>query len=215
MNQLTQLGELDLAALVSSKVCHDAIGPMTAIGFGLDTIDDEDDETRTSAIGLIRDGVGKITAKLQFARLAFGAAGSSGYEINVGEAESVARSYVEIEGKHKLEWHSDLPSLPKNQVKLLLNLVAIALGTVPRGGTVFVAVTAGETGGRPEFHLRCTGPAARIPNGVLDLLAGTPAEEVDARSIQPYLAGRLARSSGYALGIELQGEAVIVKAKAQ
>jgi histidine phosphotransferase ChpT len=213
MNQLTQLGDLDLAALVSSKVCHDAIGPMTAIGFGLDTIDDDDDETRISAIGLIRDGVGKITAKLQFARLAFGAAGSSGYEINVGEVESVARSYVEIEGKHKLEWHSEPASLPKNQVKLLLNLVAIALSTVPRGGTIFVAVTG--SGGRNDLMLRCTGPAPRIPNGVLDLVNGTPAEEVDARSIQPYFAGRVARSSGFDVGIELEGDAVIIKAKAK
>lgn len=212
MSEITQLGDLDLAALISSKVCHDAIGPMTAIGFGLDSIDDEDDETRVSALGLIRDGVGKITAKLQFARLAFGAAGSSAYEINVSDAEHVARAYVEIEGKHRLEWHSEPATLPKNHVKLLLNLIAIAMSTVPRGGAIFVTV--GGSGARPDFMLRCTGQAARIPVGVLDLVNGTPLEEVDARSIQPYFAGRIARSSGIVVSIEMDGEAVIVKARA-
>ena len=44
MGDFTQLSDLDLAALVASKICHDAIGPMTAIGFGLDVLDEEDDD---------------------------------------------------------------------------------------------------------------------------------------------------------------------------
>jgi len=211
MTDVTQLGDLDLAALVSSKVCHDAIGPMTAIGFGLDVLDEDDDEeSRDNAMNLIRDGVGKITAKLQFARLAFGAAGSSGFEIDLFETEKVARGYVEIEKKHKLGWKSSIASLPKNHVKLLLNMVAMAMSTVPRGGSIDVEVRGDAR--HPAFTIKTSGPKARVPVGILELISGAPQEEVDARSIQPYFAGRVARSAGLSVTIEMDGEDVLLKA---
>jgi histidine phosphotransferase ChpT len=211
MTDVTQLGDLDLAALVSSKVCHDAIGPMTAIGFGLDILDEDDDEeSRDNALGMIRDGIGKITVKLQFARLAFGAAGSSGFEIDLFETEKVARGYVESEKKHKLDWQTSIDQLPKNYVKLLLNLVAIAMGTVPRGGSINVEVSGDKQ--HPVFTIRTEGKNARVPAGILDLLNGTPEEEVDARSIQPYFAGRVARSAGLDISMEMEGDGVIIKA---
>jgi histidine phosphotransferase ChpT len=211
MGDIKQLSDLDLAALVSSKICHDAIGPMTAIGFGLDVLDEEDDddeEQRDSALKMIRNGVGTITAKLQFARLAFGAAGSSGFEINLDEAQSVARNYVEGDNKHKLEWNSTLATLPKNHVKLLLNLVTIAMGTIPRGGEIVVNVT-GSTD-NPSINIHSSGPKARVPVGLVDLVNCTPQDEVDARSIQPYFAGRIVKAIGADIKIEMQDEDVVI-----
>lgn len=208
MSGFNELSDLDLAALVSSKVCHDAIGPMTAIGFGLDVLDedDEDDEEqRESALSMIRNGVTAITSKLQFSRLAFGAAGSSGFEIDLQEAQTVARNYVESD-KHKIEWNCLIATLPKNHVKLLLNLVAIALGTIPRGGVIVVKVEGDKE--KAKFELRMEGPKARVPNGIVDLLNGTPQEDVDARSIQPYFAGRVAKAIGAVVTLEMDGEGV-------
>ena len=208
MGELTQLSDLDLAALVSSKICHDAIGPMTAIGFGLDVLDesDDDDEQNDNAISMIRNGVSTITAKLQFARLAFGAAGSAGLEIDLQEAQNVARNYVKSDNKHELEWICSIATLPKNHVKLLLNLVAISMGTVPRGGTISVRVEGDKD--RPVFRLHTSGPKARVPEGLVDLINCQPKDDVDARSIQPYFVGRIAKAAQAGVTIEMVGEDV-------
>ena len=210
MGDITQLNDLDLAALVASKICHDAIGPMTAIGFGLDVLDedDDDDEQQETALSMIRNGVGSITAKLQFSRLAFGAAGSSGFEIDLQEAQAVARNYVEGDGKQKVEWNCTVASMPKNHVKLLLNLVAISMGTIPRGGVISVNIEGDKD--CPGISIKTSGPKARVPAGIVDLVNCTPAEEVDARSIQPYFAGRVAAEIGASIKIAMDGEDVLL-----
>ena len=211
MGDISALNDLDLAALVSSKICHDAIGPMTAVGFGLDALEeDEDEEQREMAVSMIRNGVGAITAKVQFARLAFGAAGSAGMEIDLREVENVARNYVQSDKKHEVEWQTSLATLPKNHVKLLLNLVAMAISTVPRGGKLRVNID-GEAQ-HPKITIRASGPKARIPEGLVALVAGKPEEAVDARSIQPYFAGRVARATSADVSMAMDGEDALLSA---
>jgi histidine phosphotransferase ChpT len=212
MGEIDQLSDLDLAALVASKICHDAIGPMTAIGFGLDVLDEDDDEEQQdNAVGMIRRSIAQITAKIQFARLAFGAAGTSGFEIDLMEAQKVARDYAEADNKHKVEWSSSIAAMPKNNVKLLLNLVSIAMSAIPRGGAISVNI-AGDSD-RPDITLRSVGEKARVPAGVIDLINGTPEESVDARSIQPYFAGRVAKAVGANISIDMDGQDVLLVAR--
>jgi len=129
-----QLGNLDLAALISSRICHDVINPVGAISNGLEMLAEEpDEEMRVQAMELIRNSARQAAAKLQFARLAFGAAGSAGAEIDLRDAEKVSRDFVQS-AKHSLEWKGMAATLPKNKVKLLLNLVALGVVALPRGG---------------------------------------------------------------------------------
>ena len=95
MTEPTTLGDLDLAALVSSRICHDVINPVSAISNGLEMLAEEPDQAmRDAAMDLIRKSAAQASAKLQFARLAFGAAGSAGAEIDLRDAEKVAREFV-------------------------------------------------------------------------------------------------------------------------
>src|SRR5580658_686769 len=90
------LGALDLAALLCSRVCHDLISPVGAVVNGLEVLeDDNDEETKTFAMDLIKKSARKASARLQFCRLAFGAAGSAGASIDMGDAENVARGFLE------------------------------------------------------------------------------------------------------------------------
>src|ERR1043165_6804915 len=92
------LESLDLAALPCSRVCHDLISPVGAIVNGLEVLEeDNDQETKTFALDLIKKSASNASAKLQFCRLAFGAAGSSGAQNDVGDAESMARGFLEDE----------------------------------------------------------------------------------------------------------------------
>ena len=135
MSALIALECLDLAALLCSRVCHDLISPVGAIMNGLEVMEEDknDAETQTFAMDLIKKSARTASAKLQFCRLAFGAAGSAGAQINFGDAEKVTRGLIE-DGKDQLTWNLPRVLLPKNRVKLLLNMVFIAGQTIPRGG---------------------------------------------------------------------------------
>src|ERR1700741_3701015 len=89
------IGALDLVALLCSRLWHDLISPVGAIINGLEVMEeDKDEETKTFALDLIKKSAGQASAKLQFCRLAFGAAGSAGAPIDLGGAEKVARGVL-------------------------------------------------------------------------------------------------------------------------
>src|SRR4051794_20869729 len=139
---------LDLAALLCSRVCHDLISPTGAIVNGLEVLEDGGDaETKTFAMDLIKKSARTASARLQFCRLAFGAAGSAGAQIDLGDAEAMARGFID-EGKITIAWNLPRVLLPKNRVKLLLNMLVIATQTILRGGTLTIdAIGAAETMG--------------------------------------------------------------------
>jgi histidine phosphotransferase ChpT len=206
------LDSLDLAALLCSRVCHDVISPVGAIVNGLEVLEDENDASmRDFALDLIRKSSRQASARLQFARLAFGAAGSAGALIDLGDAEQVAQGMFQDDNKVKLSWTAPRLLLPKNRVKLLLNLLVIATNAVPRGGTIEVVVTGDADAS--EFVLTSRGTNARIPPHAEELLAGSPdSGTVDAHGIQAYYAGLVARAAGMTVSLGLDGDAVKIRA---
>jgi histidine phosphotransferase ChpT len=213
MSAATTLEALDLAALLCSRVCHDLISPAGAIVNGLEVLEEsKDEETKTFALDLIKKSARTAPARLQFCRLAFGAAGSAGAQIDTGDAETVARGFIE-DDKIKLSWNLSSALLPKNRVKLLLNMILVAAQSIPRGGIVAV-----EGDGPPEtmtFKISARGLNARIPQAVPALLAGFPERGVvDAHAIQPFYTGLLGRAVGLAVSIEADGDAIVVAARA-
>jgi histidine phosphotransferase ChpT len=202
------LGALDLAALLCSRVCHDLISPVGAIVNGVEVLEeDKDEETRTFALDLIKKSAGHASARLQFCRLAFGAAGSAGAQIDTGDAEAVARGLLEDE-KTKITWNLPRELKPKNQVKLLLNMLIVAAGTIPRGGTLNVDPVQGG----PGFRIVASGLNARVTAVVAELLGGNPTQPVDAHGIQPFYTGILARDCGLAITAVAESETVVVAA---
>jgi histidine phosphotransferase ChpT len=203
------LESLDLAALLCSRICHDLISPAGAIVNGLEVLDEGGDaETQKFAMDLIRKSARTASARLQFCRIAFGAAGSAGAQIDTGDAETMARGFIEDE-KVKLSWNLQRALLPKNRVKLLLNMLVVAGGTIPRGGTLTVdPVGAGEEMG---FKITATGINARIPQAVPGLLDGNSENgAVDAHAIQPFYTGLLARACNLSVGLTVEGDTVTV-----
>ena len=205
------IGALDLAALLCSRVCHDLISPVGAIVNGIEVMEeDKDEETKTFALDLITKSARVASAKLQFCRLAFGAAGSAGAQIDLGDAEKVAQGLLE-DGKVTLAWNLPRELLAKNRVKLLLNMVLIGAATIPRGGTLTVDPSRdGE--GAPGFRITASGPNARLMPNTVELLAGSPAQPVDAHGIQPLYTGILARDCGLTLSAASEAEAVVLTA---
>lgn len=206
-----ELDALDLSALVCSRVCHDVISPVGAIVNGLEVLEEDNDpQMREFALDLIRKSARHASARLQFARLAFGAAGSAGAAIDLGDAEAVARGMYG-DDKVALSWTGPRLLVPKNRVKLLLNLLVLAVATIPRGGSVAVTVEGGETD--TVFHLTAKGLNARIPAHAEALVAGDPGDApVDAHAIQPFYTGLVARAAGMAVSMSIEGDTVTLRA---
>jgi len=201
---------LELAALLCSRVCHDLISPVGAIVNGLEVLDDNPKpEDRDFALDLIRKSAKTASARLQFCRLAFGAAGSAGAQIDLGDAQTMARGHIE-DGKITIIWNLPRLLLPKNRVKLLLNMLVIAQQTVPRGGTLKVdPIGEGEAMG---FRVTATGLNARLPQNIADLLSAGLPPSIDAHAVQPYYTRLLAESCGLKAVLATEGEAVVVSA---
>lgn len=189
------LGGPDLAALLCSRVCHDIISPVGAISNGLELLDEggADDD----AMDLIRSSALNASVRLKFARLAFGASGSIGASIDTGEAEKVVRDFVSADRKTEVTWTGPRAIIPKNKVKLLLNLFLVAYGAIPRGGQIDVTLEDLETA--PKFQLTATGRMFRVPPKFVEIHAGTIEEPIDAHSIQPYYTVLLASEAGMTL----------------
>jgi histidine phosphotransferase ChpT len=210
MAERVQPTDLELAALISSKICHDLIGPVGNINNGLEILDEEDDvQSRNYALDVIRNVTETASARLQFARFAFGATDSAGAKIDLGTAESLSRGLIG-NGKHRLAWHGLKGQIAKDKAKLLLNLVAVAPTAVPRGGDIDVEIAG--TPASPGFIVRCSGPSARPPQYLGDFVNGTP-PPVTALTIQAYYTVRLAAASRMRLGILKDGGDVVLTAK--
>lgn len=205
------LDSLDLAALLSSRICHDVISPVGAIVNGLEVLEEEKDaEMRGFALDLIKKSARTASARLQFCRLAFGAAGSVGASIDTGDAEQVARGLF-ADDKTKLEWAVPRVLMPKNKVKLILNLCLIAAAAIPRGGLIKVAMS--DTDGMTRIIVDATGPNARIASHVPQLLAGNPeGSSVDAHGIQAYYTGLVADAADLKLSLTASGDTVRIEA---
>jgi histidine phosphotransferase ChpT len=212
MTTAVALDALDLAALLCSRVCHDLISPTGAIVNGLEVLDEKesDQETRDFALDLIRKSARTASARLQFCRLAFGAAGSAGAQIDLDDAQAMARAFID-DGKIRLVWNLPRMLLPKNRVKLLLNMLLVGGQIIPRGGTI-TASSVGE-GQSMGFRLTASGPNARIPHSLPALLEGaSETGALDAHAIQPFYTGLLARACGLKVELKGDGEAIVVAA---
>jgi histidine phosphotransferase ChpT len=212
MSSGTPIEALDLAALLCSRVCHDLISPVGAIVNGLEVLEEaKDEETKTFAMELITKSANTASAKLQFCRIAFGAAGSAGSQIDLGDAQTVARGFLE-DDKTKVSWNLPRVLLVKNRVKLLLNMLLIAGQAIPRGGQLTVdPIGEGESLG---FKVTATGTNAKILATTPPLLAGEHGSEpLSAHHIQPFYAGLLARACGMTATMAMEGDSVVVTAQ--
>lgn len=211
MPSLPPLSSLDLTALVASRVCHDIISPVGALANGLEVLEEgQGEEMDAFAMDLIKKSAKAASAKLKFSRLAFGASGSAGSGIDSGEAEEVSQLYMEAE-KSTLTWNGTRSIIPKNRVKLLLNLLLLALNAVPRGGALSLDIH-GEGDGA-TFSIRCAGEKARVPSELVELMNGTLEGDLSAHIVQPYYTLLLAAETGLQVSATTDGEDIILAAR--
>ena len=186
------MNDLDFAALLVSRVCHDLVSPVGAVVNGLEVLEDETDAAmRADALRLVAASAEQAAARLQFARIAFGAAGSAGAELDLAEVGRVVAGLLRG-GKVELSWAAGPVNWPKDWAKLLMNTVLCAADCLPRGGRV--TVETGSDAAAPSFKIRASGNVARFGTEAEAALRGDTSSVIDGRSVQPYLTYQLAKS---------------------
>jgi histidine phosphotransferase ChpT len=193
------MNDLDFASLLVSRVCHDLVSPVGAVVNGLEVLEEETDSTmRADALRLVAQSAEQAAARLQFARIAFGAAGSAGAELDLTEVARVVAGLLRG-GKVELVWRAHAVNWPKDWAKLVMNAALVAADCLPRGGKVVVEASNDATA--PRFQIVATGQVARLSAEAEKALMGEPGGLVDGRSIQPYLTYRLSRTLNAALTV--------------
>lgn len=185
------MNDLDFAALLVSRVCHDLVSPVGAVVNGLEVLEDETDMAmRADALRLVAASAEQAAARLQFARIAFGAAGSAGAELDLSEVGRIMAGLLRG-GKVELVWQEHAVNWPKDWAKLLMNTVLVAAECLPRGGRVTVETRADQSA--PSFKIIASGNVARLTPDAEHALLGEANGNLDGRSIQPYLTHQLAK----------------------
>jgi histidine phosphotransferase ChpT len=187
------MNELDFSAYMVSRVCHDLVSPLGAVVNGLEVLEDERDAAmRADALKIVASSAAQALARIQFMRIAFGAAGSAGAELDLNEVGRLVTGLFEG-GKIKLEWNVAHVHWPKDWAKLLMNASLLAADCLPRGGTVNATSSIG--GAAPSFTVRATGLNARLLEEVEKAARGEiNSGATDARGVQPFLTHKLARA---------------------
>ena len=182
----------ELAALLCARLCHDLVAPVSAINTALEVMDDESAaDMRDEALKLLHLSAEQASAKLEFARLAFGAGTSAPGQVETRELHRLV-SGAFASAKSELVWKVSAPTLSKRASRLLLNMTILGVEASLRGGEVLIEAASAE-----RMRVCARGGLTKLLPSVVTALQGAPLERgYDGRSIQPYYTGLIARSLG-------------------
>jgi histidine phosphotransferase ChpT len=213
---MTDTADLELASLLCSRLCHDMLSPVGALNNGLELLRDEKDpEMRRRCFELLEQSARTSADKLKFFRLAFGAAGGFGEMVPVAEPRALIEALVGDSGRIELSWALAGDALPKPAVKTLLNLAAIGIEALVRGGTLALGAELREDGAdaASEIVVRATGPRIAFDPSIGQALDGSlPASELSSRTAPAAMLHALATRLGGGVQYALSDEALVMGA---
>ncbi|KLI64294.1 histidine phosphotransferase family protein [Aurantiacibacter marinus] len=204
--------QTDLAALLCSRLCHDMLSPVGALNNGLELLADESDPAmRQRCLELLEQSARTSANKLKFFRLAFGAAGGFGDYVPSEEPHELLTSLTADDERLTLEWSVAEPSLAKPAVKVLLNLAAIGLDSLVRGGTLEVG--AERTNGATEIAIRASGPKVVFDAVIGKALSGELADEdLSGRTAPAHMIRQLTQEQGGGVQFAHTADALVLGA---
>ncbi len=202
----------DLAALLCSRLCHDMLSPIGAMSNGLELLASETDpEMRKRCFELLEQSSRISADKLKFFRLAYGAAGGFGDMVPTEEPRELIAGLVSNNDQMELQWAVGEAMLPKPAVKVLLNLAAIGIDSLVRGGTLAIG---GEIrDGATEIAVRASGVRVAFDSTIGKALDGSLAEEeLTGRTAPAHMVRLLAVEHGGGVQFALTEDALIMGA---
>ena len=204
---------VELASLLCSRLCHDLMSPVGALNNGIELLADEPDpEMREKCLELLAESARATANKLKFFRLAFGAGGGFAEEIDTHEAQAVLEGVFSAEKRIELGWLVAAEQLPKDAVKLLLNLALLAGDALVRGGRLDVGAESRD--GEVEMVIRAEGPRILLDPLLREtMVKGSAGATIEPRAAGAWLSHQLAAEAGGRIQLsEPENEALLIGA---
>jgi histidine phosphotransferase ChpT len=203
--------DLKLAEMLASRLCHDLVNPIGAVANGVELLSEFCDTMQKDALDLVATSAERAMKRVAFFRAAYGTAGHDEGQ-SIQDVRPLAEGFL-AGGKITLDWpakpEDGAIGLPRSGLKLVLCLIALGAESLPRGGTLAVAVDP-PTGCR----IVASGPSARLEASAEAMLKslrgkGEPdPENLDPKNVGAAYAGRLAQQIGASIAADVRPEAV-------
>lgn len=196
--------------LMASRVCHDLVSPVGAIGNGVELMEEMGADAGDEAMRLIANSARQASIRLKAFRLCYGAAGT---DMNIG-FKDVNDAFVDLVpsgGRIVLDMAQDIALTfsmpPRGFFKTFLNLLILAEECLHGEGRLSARVLADKGGIEIEVLSKNAGFRA---NAETALKGDMAADDLDARSVHAYLTGRFAESFGFGLSWLKKDDAALV-----
>lgn len=128
---------MDFSALVGSRICHDLISPVGAIGNGVELIGMGG--SSGPELELISDSVGNANARIRYFRVAFGLAGAE-QMVGVREIRAIL-SDLAIGGRVSYEWDVER-DVPRQELRAAFLALMCLESALPYGGFLSISEVA-------------------------------------------------------------------------
>lgn len=187
----------DVSALIASRICHDLISPIGAIGNGVELLTMESGGATRPEFALISASVANANARIRLFRIAFGAA-TSDQRIARNEVLSILTDLGHA-GRITFAWTSQ-GDLSRPEVRVVFLLILCLETMLPFGGRVEVIQTG--TG----WSLRAEAQRTKVDPELWSLLSEPAADvQIEASKVQFILVGRDLRRLGRVLQSSIDG----------
>ena len=190
----------DYGALIASRICHDLISPLSAIGNGVELL--AMSAPPGPELSLISESVESALARIRFFRLAFGAA-SGEHPVGRGEVVSLLDA-LSRGGRLRFDWEV-AEDLTRDRVKLVLLLASCLEAALPYGGRIVIDDTAAG------LQLRGHGPRLRIEEEAWAWLRGHAGAALRPGMAQFAVAAEMLRGSARPVSIEMGEHEIAIR----
>ncbi|HTT80717.1 MAG TPA: histidine phosphotransferase family protein [Stellaceae bacterium] len=185
--------DLRVLELLAARLCHDLIGPVTAIANGIELMADDDGEFGRDALTLVADSSRQGGRRLQFYRFAwgFGGGGLTGAAPHALAADFFSDAAIDC------DYGAAVRELPPAEQKLACAMLAVAGEGLPRGGRMMLSLVAGG------LQIDAVGAGGGLsPEAVAALALSASPAALTTRTVAAYVAGLLAEARGRRLVVE-------------
>jgi len=190
---MTRAIELRVLELMAARLCHDLIGPVSAITNGIELLADDDGEFARDAIALVGDSGRKAAHRLQFYRFAWGFSGGG---LTGPPPHALADDFFR-DTAIRCDYGAAVRQLPADEQQLACAMLALAGDGLPRGGRLVLGLVAGGP------QVEATGEGCGLsPEAAAALTLAPPAAALTTRTVGAYVAGLVAEARGRRLALE-------------
>jgi histidine phosphotransferase ChpT len=185
---MTSGSDLRVSELLAARLCHELVGPISAVANGADLLREHELEIDQEALALIGESARRAGSRLQFYRFAYGFCGNG--HVTGPPPDQLAAGYF-ASSRVACRYGQDVRTLPLSEQKLGCNLLVFGAEALIRGGHVALAV---ENGG---FRLEAAGEGISLAREQSRALAlTTPLAELTSQTVHGYFTGLLAKAQG-------------------